>query len=376
MSEIPGLYGNFWPSVRERDLLRFLLHVDDEESLAAWARWRPGWDPDAPGSEEYRFYPLMAERLAALSIDEPQLGMLQGVRRQYTVRNMMQLDQLEDVLAALAGIDTVVLKGAALVLSVYRNTGLRPFHDLDVLVDPQRHHDALRLLRSDGWEALYDYDPGLWDHATSLRRRETNLDVHRRYSRELVIPGHLDLSWDLAESVTAPRPLRSGRAVRILAPTDSLLHTLAHGTFARGPVNLRWLADAKEILASNPIDWDRLVRLAIAFEVGPVIHDAFVFFRDTTGVPVPAAALESLRTAHLPLLARRRLAAFHTFRPTGGPLRRVPLEVDRYLELTRHLPGGEVLRNAPRYAVLEFTWPRVRARLRPHRVPRVNDAGA
>lgn len=367
MSEIPGLYGNFWPSARERDLLRFLLHVDDEESLAAWARWRPGWDPETPGSEEYRFYPLMAERLAALSFDEPQLGMLQGVRRQYTVRNMMQLDQLDDVLAALAGIDAIVLKGAALVLSVYRNTGLRPFHDLDVLVDPRRHDEALALLRAEGWTALYDYDPGLWDHATSLRRRETNLDVHRRYSRELVIPGHLDLSWDLTESVTAPRPLRSGRSVRILAPTDSLLHTLAHGTFARGPVNLRWVADAKEILGASAVDWDRLVRLAIAFEVAPVIHDALVFFGDTTGVPVPTGALTSLRSEHLPLLARRRLAAFHTFRPTGRHLHRVPLEVDRYLELTRHLPGGEVLRQAPRYAVLEFTWPRVRARLRPSR---------
>lgn len=366
MSEIEGLRGNFWPSTRERDLLRFLLHVDEEESRRSWARWRPGWDPDAPSSEEYRLYPLLAERVVALSLAEPHLGMLQGVRRQTTVRNLMSLDQLDDVLATLDGahIGTVVLKGAALVLSVYRNTGIRPFQDLDVLVDPQRYDEALRLLRAEGWEALYDYDPGLWDHASSLRRGEVNLDLHRRYSRELVIPGHLDLSWDLTKSVPAPRALRSGRAVRVLAPTDALLHTLAHGTLARGPVNLRWVADARQLVESSDIDWDRLTRLALAFEVAPVIHDALVFVRDTTGVEVPHPPLARLASATLPLLARRRLAAFHTFRPTGG-LRRIPVEVDRYLELTRHLPAAEVLSHAPHYVLVEFTWPRVRARLRP-----------
>ncbi len=366
MSGIPGLRGNFWPGPEDRDLLRFLLHEDQETARAAWARWRPGWDPDTPTAEQYRLYPLLAERIVEFGIEEPQLGKLQGVRRQYTVRTMINLDHLEEVLATLegAGIEAVVLKGAALVLSVYRNSGLRPFHDLDVLVDPRRHDEAIRLLESEGWSRVYDYDPGLWDHAVTLRRGGIDLDLHRRYSRELVIPGHLDLTWEVTRTEIAPRTLRSGRAVRILAPTDTLLHTIAHGTFARGPVALRWLADAKRVIAVGPIDWDRLVLLSGAFEVSPVIHDGLVLLGDITGSPVPAEPLARLRAARLPRVSQRRLEAFHTVRETGGPFGRLTREVDRYLELTRHLRWSEVLARAPKYAVVDFFWqPRARPRL-------------
>lgn len=365
MSEIAGLYGNFWPSPRERDLVRFLLHVDAQEARDAWARWRPGWDPDAPNSEEYRFYPLMAERLAALSLDEPQLGMLRGVRRQYTVRNLINLDHLEGVLSSLeeAGIEGVVLKGAALVLSVYPNTGMRPLHDLDVLVDPGRHDEAIALLEKQGWFRVYHYDPGLWDHAVTLRRGEVTLDLHRRYCRELVIPGHLDLGWETTRTQIAPRPLRSGRSVRILAPTDALLHAIAHGTLALEPINLRWVADANRILAAGGVDWDRLVRLSGAFEVSPIVHDGLVFLSDITGAQIPPEPLARLRDAPLPPLAGRRMDAFHAFRAGTGVLGKVSREADRYLEHTRHQRWEEVLARAPKYAVVDVFWPRARARV-------------
>ena len=63
--------------------------------------------------------------------------------------NEVRLTVLSDILEAFggAGIEPTVLKGPALIALVYRDPGLRPFMDLDILV-PQ--HDAVRAQRTLG----------------------------------------------------------------------------------------------------------------------------------------------------------------------------------------------------------------------------------
>jgi len=360
VSRVQGLQGNCWPDPHDALLLQFLLHADSDAATRAWREWRPGWIPDAPTSEQYRLYPLMAERLSELRLDEPESGMLQGVRRQLTIRNMLTLDHLDALLNRLesAGHEAVALKGAALALTVYDHIGQRPFHDLDVLVGPRRFDDAVSLMGEDGWSRVGDYDPGLWDHAVTLRRGDVSLDLHRRHCRELVIPGRLDATWDVIDTVTARRPLRSGRSVRVLAPADSLVHALAHGTLALFPINLRWVADAQRVIVAG-VDWDRVVTLAEVYEVTPLIRDGLAFVRDTTGTEVPGEVLRDLETIRPPFLARRRIKAFHEFRDTGSWVGRLSEDVDYYLEHTRHQRPTEVVGTAPLYAV-RVIWPRVR----------------
>jgi len=352
MSRVQGLRGNAWPEHSDAQLLRFLLHPDPETARAAWATWRRGWDPEAPTSEQYRLYPLISERLVELGVAEAQLGRLQGVRRQQTIRNLLNLDQLDTIVHLLenARHDVVVLKGAALALTVYDHIGQRPFHDLDILVDPSRFAAALADLERQGWSRVYDYDPGLWDHAVTLRRGDVTLDVHRRHCRELVVPGGLDRSWDMIRTVIAPRPLRSGRSVRVLAPADTLVHTLAHGPLALQPINMRWVVDAQRVISAG-VDWRRVISLAEAYQVSELIRDGLAYLKDTTGTTVSDAVLRDLSAIRPPVLASRRIAAFHEFRDASHRWGRLIRQVDTFLELTRHLTVTGVIASAPRHVM-------------------------
>lgn len=312
MSRVDGLLGNIWPEPRDVLLLRFLLHLDPAEAVGAWGQWRPGWDPEAPTPEQYQLFPFMAERVAALVPSERYLGMLQGVRRQSTVRTLIMLDELDAVLSTLEeiGADGVVLKGPALAHSVYDHAGQRSFHDLDVLVDPRRQEEAVGVLTSKGW-TLRVVEFRRERYHVCLERSGVQLEVHRTHSKELVITGASTSGWDNIETEVAPRSLRSGRSMRILAPADALLHTITHGTAPVQRPILRWVADAQRLMLFSDVDWERVIRLAALFEVAPIVHDALEFVSDTTGVSPPPEVPTRLKGIRIRKISRRRIAAFH-----------------------------------------------------------------
>ncbi len=337
------------PSTSDAMLLRFLFHVDPDEARAAWARWRPDWDPDAPTPEQYRLFPLLAERVAALVPDEPKLGMLQGVRRQATVQTLLMLEQLDSTLATLheAGLQAVVLKGAALGLSVYGHVGQRPFGDLDVMVDPRHFGEAVSALGEEGWvEKATDY---VGNHAVTLERSGFLVDLHRKPFKELVLVGRPHSGWDLTETVVAGRRLRSGREIRIQAPADALVHTIAHGTHAKWPPLLRWVGDTRRLIQTAAIDWDRVERLASLFEMQAALHEGLDFVRDVTGTEPPSGVLHRLAASGEPRSLRRRLASFHHFPDVSGPLGGLPLTGSRLFQATLDQPLPRAMASSPAY---------------------------
>ena len=76
--------------------------------------------------------------------------MQQGRRAHLTAwqQNKTRLELLRSVVAQLreAGIPSLMLKGAALSLAFYRDPGLRPMRDVDLLVPKERSADAARKL--------------------------------------------------------------------------------------------------------------------------------------------------------------------------------------------------------------------------------------
>ena len=68
------------------------------------------------------------------------------------VRHNNMMRELERVVCAFnrAGIPVMLLKGAALNLTVYERADQRPMSDLDLLVKPENAHEALPLPREPG----------------------------------------------------------------------------------------------------------------------------------------------------------------------------------------------------------------------------------
>jgi hypothetical protein len=233
-----------------------------------------------------------------------------------------------------AGFETLVLKGAALTVQCYRDYGLRPMADVDVLVRTDRAREAAEVLCRAGWRQAVG--PALRDQMPILPGT-LYLDDDG---------GRIDLHW---HSLWAPSvendfwqaavPIEVGGAPTLgQCPADHLLQVCVHAVWSGERQPVRWLADATIVLrsAGAGLDWDRLVDRARARSLTRPVAAALHYLRAVVAAPVPAEVVRALDTAP-PGLAE---AAAH-WASTGPPTRtrRAVVLADNYRR-RRALPPG------------------------------------
>jgi hypothetical protein len=166
-----------------------------------------------------------------------------------------------------AGIPLMVLKGAALHLTLHRNPGDRPMSDLDLMVPPKHAPRMLELLERlggrlgrplvrDDFFPRYHYERDVnWPGVTPLR-----VDLHAHPFRPLAyirsVPPHA--FWRGAERV------RVGRApVCVPNAEDMLLHLAVHCA-VHGNQRRQWLTDLRQWVGwhRQRFDWSRFERTA------------------------------------------------------------------------------------------------------------------
>lgn len=197
------------------------------------------------------------------------------------------------------GIDVVLLKGAALALSVYDGFVDRPMGDLDILVAPDQATAAWELAREIGWQwqeaeypaqryAAHHHLPPLLDGAGGGAR----LELHAA----LGLGGHpFSLSYEqvLRRSVRLESPL--GR-VALLDREHQIVHVCVHFAWAHLMVFGAWRAvrDLNALVASGPMDWDRVIQVSREQHAGSSVYWALRLAHELTGVPVAADVLREL----------------------------------------------------------------------------------
>src|SRR4051812_21498162 len=122
---------------------------DGDQAIAAWGEWKRRRSLDEAGHAAFLILPLVYRNLTGLSLQDPELGRIRGVYRFTWSRNQLLLHLGGIALRDLrqAGIETIVLKGAALSVSQYRDLGVRQMGDFDVLVPRRRVTEAIDALR-------------------------------------------------------------------------------------------------------------------------------------------------------------------------------------------------------------------------------------
>lgn len=255
--------GNLWPSLAQQQLLRAAL-LDGEDALQAFSAWRE--DVDLEGELGYpvlRLLPLVYHNLLRLRSDDPFMGRLKGVYRRFWCENQTLFFKMQPVVQCLhdGGIDVLILKGAPLVLSYYRNHALRPMSDVDVVIPVEQMPQALALLKESGWSFFTETtdDSLKYFHAVLCFNGNLQLDLHYHFLRECVNTSCDRWFWSDVE------PLEfQGMHVLQLAPTALLLHTIVHGMRWNEETPIRWIPDALMILRQRggEIDWDRLLAFA------------------------------------------------------------------------------------------------------------------
>jgi len=205
-------------------------------------------------------------------------------------------------LAKLAGpLDAVgarwlVMKGPALAKLVYKRPELRPYSDLDVLVERRQFAQAVASLEEIGFRLI--------DANWALMARTGAGQVHM----EDPAGGALDLHWHvlfdrslrqtfavpMAEMVERSRSADiNGIATHVLDPVDTQLHLCLHAA-QEGADRLLWLKDLEQVARHDGGDWDELVDRARHWRVSLPVAIVLSRARAAVGAPVPEGVIEAL----------------------------------------------------------------------------------
>ncbi len=301
--------GSFWPVELQEVLLRAAL-LKGSDAADAWNEWRSRVDIDDidhldPGS--YRLLPLLYHNLKSLYPEEPIMMKLKGVYRLTWYKNQLLFHVISGILRAFhhAGIETMVLKGAALTFLCYQYYGLRPMNDFDVLVRADQAMSAIRLLQKMGWKPI-DFEPTEEYVSVSYSHgfedeSGRELDLHWHIFSQCRDAYADDDFWEKAVVTTfhdAP--------TMVLNPTDQLLHVCVHGARWNETPPFRWVADAIMILnkSGNEIDWSRLALQAEKCRLILPLLNTLLYLRDIFKAPMPPEIIGTLQRVQVPYVER------------------------------------------------------------------------
>jgi len=228
----------------------------------------------------------------------------------------IQMEGLDRTVEALrrTGIEPVLLKGAALGLTLYEQPALRPMQDLDLLVRQEEVERATEVLKELGFRAI-----------RTARGRDF-YDAHHHAvpmidsAGRLLVEIHRGLARPAAGLHVDPAPLleraavveRNGRKYRVLSLEDQILHAAIHLSHTdRFIGKLRDLLDIDALVdsAGDP-DWGILLESARSWTASRSLGTTLDLSRRLLGTPIPREVLNELsRSARWDPLAAGALRA-------------------------------------------------------------------
>ena len=283
----------------EQELVYQAALLDGEAAVDAWSRLMRLVPVEELEYSCQRALPLVFRNLERQGLEVPEWSRLKSVYRWTWSSNQTLIHAGREALVRLHGaeIDTLLLKGSALMYLDYEDTGVRPMADLDVLVRPEQVDRAVAELETIGWSSRSARSPAriplLW---TDELRHETGkgMDLHWRV---LLRPGSEEELWRRSVPVTF-----GGVPSRSLSPADRLVHVCVHGLAPSFPPAFRWAADATTILRRQEVDWDGLVDLAQRSQVSLAVGRALEYVSQRFDARVPAPVVERLLAGPHPRL--------------------------------------------------------------------------
>ena len=246
------------------------------------------------------------------------------------------VDEIASVLSA-EGIPIILMKGAALLRTLYDDQGLRTLCDVDLLVDERDVERADTQLQAGGLKLPVSEEVGSRCHYSLVycwqQPRTVPVELHWRiFERYRPYVFDLDVVRAQARPVPGMPP-----TVLVMAPEHELAHlcmhlerhAIAYRSLIRrkdwsellllpqGSGRLTWLYDIALYLQrrSALIDWDKFVDTARRWAIDGRIHAVLEMSRRALGVGPPPEVLQALnrgrpqlveRIAHSVVLASHR----------------------------------------------------------------------
>jgi hypothetical protein len=254
---------------------------------------------------QQRVRPLMHQRLLETgrwkAAPESAWKRLGDECRLIAMRKMRMHAELAHILTTLAAADipTIVLKGAYLGPTVYKNIALREMSDLDIMVPRNQLESAVALVMAQGYEGIHKFS--------------VESDARAGHHVTRLIKGHVaavEVHWALTppcdQTASDPQPLwwrarpviLPGATAFSLSSADLLLHLCVHTSFQHQfEFGLRPSCDIACVIAheGDALDWSEVVSTSERHGWSRGVALALRLARDLVGADVPDSALRQMR---------------------------------------------------------------------------------
>jgi hypothetical protein len=246
---------------------RAAIDLQKRYQLAQQSHTVTDWTGVLAQAEAHGLSPLLYVQFkaAGVSLPLPIKRDLQGLYLRYRHANRVRSQVLSDILAAYqdAGIQALVLKGAALAHLLYPEPGLRPMSDVDLLVKKTEARRAQELLTRLGFHAPLppaDRLPGkhLLTATRSIEGLTTSVELHHNLFN--IGSG---ASLELTDLSAPPVPFALEDVTAYTLPHEEMLwHQCQHLRLIGQSFRLIWLVDIVGLAEryAAEIDWDRVER--------------------------------------------------------------------------------------------------------------------
>ena len=272
------------------------------ERLRTLLRQDIDWHGVISTANRHGVLPLLYRSLSRSSPDAVPKAILDQLRESFrsnvphSLLLTAELLKLLDLFAA-HGINAIPFKGPVLAASVYKDLSLRPFSDVDVLVNREDLPKAGGLLASLGYRqptadngVASERDPDPEDVA--YFEPKFYFFVHQDQGKRV------DLQWRVTDryfsfSLEGGRGrlvpvMVAGRSVLTFAPMDLLLILCAHGAKHQWQ-EIKWICDVAELLRTEKekIDWRKLQQEASRQGVRRMLNLGLFLAHDLLGAELP-----------------------------------------------------------------------------------------
>jgi len=324
---------------RQEELLLRSALLQGESARRAWRELRPSLDLDRLPAALASLLPLVYRNAAVLDRDDPETPRLKGLYRRTWYANEALFHRLASVLRlfAQAGIDTLVLRDAPLVVRYYKDSGLRPVAAVELLVHTEQATAAVALLEDARFSRR-----GHGTEFTDGRRSEP--DVRWRVVSDFLpeASSSTEDCWESAVAITI-----GGAPARALNAADQFLQLCVEGPGFGSTA--RWVADCMMILrAAGPkLDWGRLVDQGEKRRAILPVAATLALLADSLEAPVP----RDIVTYQMRMRPERReVLAFWLSRLRG----RLPRDLAQYTRLSAQWSLPHAVLRLPRF--LQDRW--------------------
>ena len=211
-------------------------------------------------------------------------------------RNMLIFNELDKLLPLLGenGIEPIVLKGPALIATVFNDWGKRGMCDLDLLFKTDELQKVANILFENGYQihssngALYDVDFGESHHLGGLVNPKTGVHLELHWT----IQGNgrvFNINIDEMRQRTIDAQFREYR-FKIFSPEDQLLHLFVHHCYHHfRQLNYRLLLDIYATLKQfeNQLNWDEFLERCNRFKLLHPVYVGINEIRRLWNLPIP-----------------------------------------------------------------------------------------